>query len=858
MILFILTGYCASYNNGEVSVLGPHDSFSILEMCIDVPVMNTVITTSACEILTMTKQEFTKILVQYPEVHEDMKKAKEFLNKNLSYHVESMPVDDVLITNNNEEKNIYYFNRGKKTEERLRKEYEVSFPKWALPLKYVLLPITISPCSHICFYWDCSRYIFAFLNCLLIPINMMSTCNDCIGWYIRMFLDFAAYVDIYYRHHICYYNKNNIEVRHPFYTAMNYWKHGLLIDILFVFPTDTVFSFFSNQRILLMLRFNRMFQVYRMFGLIRYVYESTLTLSVFWVLVKFLTFVVITVNCLSCIMFNISCIYEANVLHCAKNTWLKNISLTLADEKHLYMYNVFLVSGIFNNTHFSIIFTNSFVEKIFLVITAILGYLYWCRITVSVVALYSDVNNNLLRYQNAIKELTIFMNYKKIEKKLKNEVLFHFEYVWRKKQGKDINNIIKIFPNGFQQNLLFNLFGHVMLQSKMFSLCDRSVIQNLLLCGKHEIILKAGVIYKVNDVLNHMYFLVKGIVEVIGPDENHLQYLSVGSMFGNLDNCEYSRQTLTMAGHGHIELLKFNSLQFHEIFLKFPRAFKLFMRQTCLNVDFIENKQEISESYIKNINSDSQQTLRGTVQLWYKIVTVLSYVSYFFELYQLTTKEHGTLIVTVLYLLDFVHLMNILLKFFAAYEDEFGLVVTDRKLIVKNYREQIFGCYYDIICNIPLELFVLIFIEFDLKTTWSIWSLFRFNRLIRIAVVIKYYYELLNKLTVSIFLIRTTYIFLIISIVQVTMASILFYVESFYINIEEMSSMDKLIKFFNDTKLMINMMIKSRLNFHVERVNFSTITLMILMMVVSRLTSIVLLAEIVATTHIINKDRYVI
>lgn len=54
--------------------------------------------------------------------------------------------------------------------------------------------------------------------------------------WIAFALDILAFIDIYIRLHVCYYNDQGILVSHPLSTAKHYLAHGFAVDLLGALP----------------------------------------------------------------------------------------------------------------------------------------------------------------------------------------------------------------------------------------------------------------------------------------------------------------------------------------------------------------------------------------------------------------------------------------------------------------------------------------------------------------------------------------------------------------------------------------------------------------------------------------------
>ena len=85
----------------------------------------------------------------------------------------------------------------------------------------------------------------------------------------------------------------------------------------------------------------------------------------------------------------------------------------------------------------------------------------------------------------------------------------------------------------------------------------------------------------------------------------------------------------------------------------------------------------------------------------------------------------------VLYLFDFLYIVDIAVQFFTAYHEN-GVLVTNRKLIAKSYLKSTFAL--DIISVIPMEI-VTLFVPSS--SPWKLLTQLRLPRLIRLYRMVK-------------------------------------------------------------------------------------------------------------------------
>lgn len=917
-LYIISAGYCQTTSaDGQIRrIITTGDSFAVVETCLKVPIVNSVIAVTDCIVISLTYRDFVHAFSMYPKLYTDFKHVTEKALSGWTQHEierDEIEKEDYLKVMKTDENSFVHFGYRLDPDSEQGKDYYLPFERlgyWSF-LRYLLLRFTIRCNGRFACYWEIFRCITCFLSVILNSIPFMATCTDCviINWILNT-LDIIVLIDMYIRHHITYFDERGVEVTHPIKTATYYWKHSFIVDLMVIIPFLHLIELIYGSRLEIApvragVRYNKLLQMYRIIEGMNYLRERIDAKVKLWTVLMYIPIVIVGIVYSAAFAFNLNCKYRPTFeeteifgagVKCDHNSWL-GVTSDVIKPIGLFrvaLYSIYYLTSITTGIAIHGFYITNIHQAIVVTIFAFTGFLCFEFISAKIIAINLSRNVNLTVYQEATRVLMRFLNLRRIDEKLRMELIEHFEYVFSKMRGVSYETIFSHYNNALKEEAMFKLFGSVMKESMIFRGANPSFFRSLLLHVKHQIYLRRGIISRVNDVSGSIFFVFKGEVEVLGPDYNRLLVLPKGSIFGNLDEIAYSRRTLTVVAKGHVELLEIDTMNFYTVLNRYIKLKMQFKKFTMVNTDYLiggklpkitqisfgeEKKQERQRKDLKHSLRIKHKTILGriisylfstrhrskTTKIWdFYILFVVCFFGAIVEMYRVTMKDHALTLTIILYLFDFFYIVRIYINFHMSFTDEMGAFMTNRRAIIKHYMRERAGFRIDILTVIPFEFIAFIFF----LNPYIFWTLFiycRCNRFIRLFFVFDYFRKTNKKVSINVHRVKALEMLVIIILTLQIATAVVIHLgcigetntyPEMICNFDDLSSSAK-FKYFT-VQLSNVVSVFTATSFRRYYPNSAImIVLLIMYMLMCRILIMIFMAEICATWEVIQNNRHV-
>ncbi|KAF9405221.1 hypothetical protein HW555_013949, partial [Spodoptera exigua] len=641
-------------------------------------------------------------------------------------------------------------------------------------LRYVFPRYTIRPDGTYLVRYEWFRFFCAFLSAQLFPAYTYLVLQWPYLYFVTLFLDLAAFYDIFQRMLIGYFNENGILVYHPSSTASYYIKGAFIVDLIGCLPLENLESprreFLGDKfRVTPTTQFlmlNRLIQLYRMPGAMKVLKDYIGRRDIVMV-VHLIPIFSAMLNFLTCFMvFHSVRIYYKEFDRGNSYEWLL---LPLEDHGGSWIY-LFQDKFRFNltetpwnlhlGTYFWVVYectstgygifnpsNQNIMRVLFIGMTS--SAMIITYYSVRIISVRANVNKSLAGFQQHMKDINAYMFREKLNTELQKEVRRYYGYNWEKMGGIDYRGVLKLCDQiTLRTDAILHIYGPTFAKCPILVDADISLLRILGRAVRSVYFLRGMKILEMDDVTPELYFVDHGGVEIRVPmgDTNSLLRLPRGSIFGNLDNTPYRRSPYNVVATSRLHLLMIKSAAFANITKDFPVVRELMEKfRVKRHNNRIEKKMYIlgGEATIqmkRHLNTDfPPRTKTSFLKYIYfqegAVVYCLLFICMgciYLDLYNAGYEDNSTWLLITLYSLD----ICFLLKIFSQHAIPFLVTSKSMKRIMLPIRRLYFrGQFrYDLISILPFELLSF---AASAGSFWMWFSILRLNRIFRIVTVYK-------------------------------------------------------------------------------------------------------------------------
>ncbi|XP_070566365.1 uncharacterized protein [Ptychodera flava] len=573
---FIRRGTCevlSSDMSRVNSVIGPGQYFGEVGLIFGDYRTATVRASSYCELMMLQRSDLDEVLNDFPIIAKQFKEAAE--NKQ---HL--MELRNASKKNTEEETKPHHRDserscqellltpHNKPTEESVKvfdsssDDYKGPF-KSLSPITYALSFLLMKRCflpSGKWFQkWEIVRVGVAIVVVFTVSLQAAFLHMDVALWVINYALDMICYIDMYLKFHTAFYNENNVLVTHPLSTAKHYLKTNFLFDLMACFPTELIafciFGSFTGYAIHVytVVRLNRLLGVYRLPLAFNYLESGVEHETEFIREVKFLFYLLMFIHLLACLWFINACppIFAAdpteddfsgriqtNYHMCLNTSWAfkyADHNTTAESIAGQYIVSLYWASATCASVGYGDIHAFNVGEMVIALLSMIVGIVFFGYIIASVAASLANADAQRARYQEKLTAIKSFMKDQDMDYELRQRVVSFYEYLWMRTKGVDPDSLFDGLPLSLKADVTLSLYQEIINQVPLFQNTEIGFQKMLSMCIKPTMYLAKEYIVRKHDIGSEMFFIHRGVVEVVSEDGAIVfDTMQAGRFFGEI------------------------------------------------------------------------------------------------------------------------------------------------------------------------------------------------------------------------------------------------------------------------------------------------------------------------------------
>ncbi|KAG6445856.1 hypothetical protein O3G_MSEX004127 [Manduca sexta] len=804
-------GHCNVLNNSGkvVTTIGPGSHFGVVEMLFGLPKVYTVLTSTNCILLHVEYTALVQCWGTFPDISHPIitvLEDAELLTKARHYE-EAKPLTgriDVKINRIAQEIKESFVMLNSSEE---REHYAKAFEKLGVMrhLRYIFLPISITPHGLFLKFWCTLRFLVAIFYVLTVPYDIATKQHKHGRGY--NWPDIFLYVDIVVMAYVAFYNERSLLVTHPLLTMSRYFKHSFLYDVISIFPFEQLVRIVNDNTDLDMYRMNRMLLVSRITGAFSFWETDIMQLNPVVVLLKFLPIAVTLVNFATAIIFINTCDpYMSHdsyyiLVNCTKVLAVSNSRYDVKYAASEYAYTFYWVYEIFVGVGCTPVGVANSVDVWLMMALEIVGFLYFAFMVGYVSSTRSAAAHALLEHTEKTRDLANFLYQENVDPILTSKTLKYFEYVWKRTNGSNPQLICRRLNSALMEDTLVFMYERALREVPLFGKVERSFIRVVTQHLNEMYFLKGDTVIQCKDVQPYIYIIYRGKVDVLTSYNEMITCMGPGGMFGNFTGQPISCSEVTIYASRSLDLLVIPSQTFLNLVKYYPKIQEPLSKAFEVSRDYIlpitmdfndETSSDDSEVDIMSLESafDSrsgssrfeltgQLSLRsshsnmsqakssasvmtyqsythatnllrpGTLlfQTFGYVTCIIATTNYATCLYEMVTLNDCYLIFWMQAAFDIFFYVRICLTMHKSYISKHGELIMDAAKCRKRYFKHKIWVWTDVLVLLPLELFA-----FCSSNPVRLMHYLRANKLFRLKYLFQFYRqtsaELTNNLTI--------------------------------------------------------------------------------------------------------------
>lgn len=353
-------------------------------------------------------------------------------------------------------------------------------------------------------------------------------------------VDIMFIIDIFINFRTTFVDENDEVVSHPCRIAVHYLKTWFIIDLVAAIPFEllimigntiestTLIGLFKTARLLRLVRVARKLDHYSEYGTA--------------VLCLLMCSFALLAHWLACIWYFIGNLEQRDE---SLNTigWLDSLGKLIdqpfnksdpssgPDLKSKYVTALYFTLSSLTSVGFGNVSPNTNTEKIFSICVMLIGSLFYAAIFGNVAAIIARLYSTTSRYHAQMQKVREFIRFYQIPSPLRQRVEDYAHHVWSYTNGIDMEQVLKHFPECLQADICLHLNSDLLHSYPAFTTAPQGCLRALALRIKTTHLPPGDYIIYQGDEVNHLYFVIRGTVEVLSGDVI-MAILGKGDSFG--------------------------------------------------------------------------------------------------------------------------------------------------------------------------------------------------------------------------------------------------------------------------------------------------------------------------------------
>ncbi|XP_013182489.1 PREDICTED: potassium voltage-gated channel subfamily H member 8-like isoform X6 [Papilio xuthus] len=403
-------------------------------------------------------------------------------------------------------------------------------------------------------FWDWLILIATFYVAVVVPYNasFVDEGHPRISVTSDVVVEALFIIDIVLNFRTTFVSKKGEVVSDSKAIALNYIRSWFVVDLLAALPFDLLYasdvysgteSTHGNVHLVKLTRLLRLARLLQKMD--RYSQYSALILTLLM-----LSFTLVA-HWLACIWFIIA---EKEIEHHRNESWdlgwINNLAERLKvpimniSHSESYVTALYFTCSSLTSVGFGNVSANTLPEKIFSILTMLIGALMHAVVFGNVTAIIQRMYSRRSMYQSKWRDLKDFLSLNQVPKELKQRMQDYFQTMWSLNHGIDIHETLKEFPEELRGDVSLHLHREI-LSLPIFESASQGCLKLLSLHIRNNFCAPGEYLVHKGDALTYIYYICNGSMEVM---QNEMVVAILGK--GDLVGCDMNTHLHAFNGTG--------------------------------------------------------------------------------------------------------------------------------------------------------------------------------------------------------------------------------------------------------------------------------------------------------------------
>ncbi|XP_059054213.1 potassium voltage-gated channel subfamily H member 8-like isoform X1 [Achroia grisella] len=403
-------------------------------------------------------------------------------------------------------------------------------------------------------FWDWLILIATFYVAVVVPYNasFVDEGHPRISVTMDVLVEALFITDILLNFRTTFVSKKGEVVSDSKAIALNYIRSWFVVDLLAALPFDLLYasdvysgaeSTHGNVHLVKLTRLLRLARLLQKMD--RYSQYSALILTLLM-----LSFTLVA-HWLACIWFIIA---EKEIEHHKHEIWdlgwinnlAERLKMPIPNISHseTYVTALYFTCSSLTSVGFGNVSANTLPEKVFSIITMLIGALMHAVVFGNVTAIIQRMYSRRSMYQTKWRDLKDFLSLNQVPKELKQRMQDYFQTMWSLNHGIDIHETLKEFPEELRGDVSLHLHREI-LSLPIFESASQGCLKLLSLHIRNNFCAPGEYLVHKGDALTYIYYICNGSMEVM---QNDMVVAILGK--GDLVGCDMNTHLQPYNGTG--------------------------------------------------------------------------------------------------------------------------------------------------------------------------------------------------------------------------------------------------------------------------------------------------------------------